>query len=155
MVLSLFSVLITTLVIPRFAKLPLDKNLLLKRFIQIMLGLVVLTTIISTLAYSFPQPLLWILGTAYKGLKHELFLSVLGSCISLLIGGAYSLMTSRGWAVPPFILISINLLTIVVFASFLDLSSLKGVLFFNIAVNLIVLLQTVFFCTFKIIKIKE
>jgi len=153
MVLSLFSVLITTLVIPRFAKLPLDKSLLLKRFIQIMLGILILTIAISTIVYFFPAPLLWVLGTAYKGLNFELFLSVLGSCIALLSGISYGLLSSRGWVVPPIILISINLLTIVVFARTLDLSNLKGVLFLNIAVNLIGLIQTFFFCTYKIYKI--
>lgn len=154
MLLSLFSVIISTLVVPRFAKLEANKKLLFLRFTQIMAILVVLLSIIIFCVYLFPSPILWLLGDGYKGLPFELLLSVTGSCIGLLSGIAFSLYSSRGWALPPVLLITINLLTVVVFASLLDLTSLKGVLFLNIAVSCIAALQTILFCVYKIIKIK-
>jgi O-antigen/teichoic acid export membrane protein len=155
MLLSIFSALVATLVIPRFAKLAADKNLLLPRFMQIMGVVVVLLIIIITVVYVFPKPILWLLGDGYKDLPFELFLSVIGSCLALLSGMAFSLYSSRGWAMQPAILISINLLTIIGLASILDLSSLKGVLILNIGVSSIAVLQTSLFCVFKILTIKQ
>jgi O-antigen/teichoic acid export membrane protein len=129
MLLSLFSVVINTLIIPRFAKLATDKKLLFLRFIQIIVILTVLLSFVAFIVYMFPTPILWLLGDAYKGLPLELFLSVLGSCIALLSGIAFSLYSSRGWALSPFLLISINLASIIILASIIDLSTIKGIIF--------------------------
>lgn len=154
-ILSVFVTIVTTLVVPRFAKLVLDKKILLLRFVQIMLILIVILSLIVLIVYIFPFPILWILGNDYKGLNYELLLSIIGSCISLLSGIAFSLYSSRGWAMSPVLLISINLFGIIVFASILDLSNLEGVLFLNIALGLVALLQTTFFSIFKIFQIKN
>lgn len=150
--LSLLSVIVATLVVPRYAKLPSSKHLLLVRFIQIIGLLIIFLSIIIVLVYLFPTPILWILGDAYKELPFELLLSVTGSCIALLSGISYSLYSSRGWAMPPFILITFNLLTVIGLASIIDLSSLKGVLFLNIGISFIAFLQTSLFCTLKIMQ---
>jgi hypothetical protein len=55
-----------------------------------------------------------------------------------------------GYAVPQRFLIITNLLSVIVFASILDLSTLKGVMYLNIAVGLISLLQTSLFSIYKI-----
>ena len=111
--------------------------------------------LIVLIVYFFPSPILWILGKDYKGLNYELLLSIIGSCISLLSGIAFSLYSSRGWALSPIVLITINLFAIIVFASMLDLSNLEGVLFLNIVLGLVALLQTTFFSIFKILEIKN
>jgi O-antigen/teichoic acid export membrane protein len=144
MLLSLFSALIATLVIP-----------LLQRFMQIMGVLVVLLGAIVLLVYLFSTPILWVLGDEYNGLAYELLLSMVGSCVSLMAGIVFSLYSSRGWAINPIMLITVNLLTVIGFASILDLSSLKGVLFLNIGVSAIGLLQASMFGGFKILTIKK
>jgi len=154
-ILSVFLTIITTLIVPRFAKLKLEKKILLQRFVQIMFVLIVILSIIVMIVYFFSAPILWILGKDYKGLNYELLLSVIGSCISLLSGIAFSLYSSRGWALSPIVLITINLIAIIVFASILDLSNLEGVLFLNIALGLVALMQTTFFSIFKILQIKN
>lgn len=151
--LSIFGAIVVTLIIPRFAKLELDKNLLLKRFLQIMGLLIVLLSLIIFVVYLFPIPILWVLGDTYKGLPYELLLSVISSCISLLGGIVFSLYSSRGWAMSPILMISINLVSIIILASILDLSNLKGALYFNIWLSGVVLLQLSLFSLFKIIKI--
>lgn len=153
--LSIFSAIIATLIIPRFAKLRSNKYLLLKRFFQIMGLLIVLLSIIVLIVYLFPTPILWLLGDAYKGLPFELLLSILSSCIGLLGGIVFNLYSSRGWAMSPIALILINLLAIIVSASVLDLSSLRGVLFFNIVLGLVALMQTIVFCTYNILLVKN
>lgn len=150
MLLSLFSVLISTLVIPRFARLANEKDLLLKRFIQIMATLVFFLFLIVVIVYFFPDPMLWLLGSAYGGLQHELVLSVIGSCISLMGGIAFSLYTSRGWVLHPLILISVNLASIIGLALMVDLSSLKGVLLLNVGIALIGLMLNGIYCFVKI-----
>lgn len=155
MMLSIFSTIIATLIIPRFAKLAMDRKVLLKRFVQIIGLLVALLSIIVFIVYVFPTPILWLLGDTYKGLPFELLLSIISSCIGLLGGIVFNLYSSRGWAMSPVTLISINLLAIIVFASLLDLSSLKGALFFNIALGLVALFQTFLFCIYNILLVKK
>lgn len=153
--LSIFNVIIATLIIPRFAKLRLNKYLLFNRFLQIMGLLLVLTSVIVLAVYLFPSPILWLLGDAYKDLQFELLLSIISSCIGLLVGVVFNLYSSRGWAMSPVLSISINLVSIIVFAKLLDLNSLKGILFLNIALGLVSLLQTVLFCTYNIFLVKK
>jgi len=155
MILTIFSAIVTILIVPRFAILATEKKILLQRYIQIMLTLLVLLSFIVLFVYFFPKPILWILGSDYDALNYELLLSIIGSCIGLLSGIVFSLYSSRGWALSPVVLITINLLAIIIFASLLDLSSLKGVLFLNIALGLVALLQTTSFCAFKIIQIQN
>lgn len=154
MLLSLFSAIVTTLIVPRFAKINNDKKILLQRFVQIMLVIILLLALVVLVVYLFPAPILWVLGKGYEGLPFELFLSVLGSCVALLSGIPFSLYSSRGWAMPPVVLITINLLAVIIFTSLVDLTSLTGVLFLNIGLSFVALLQTSFFCVYKIIKIK-
>jgi hypothetical protein len=153
--LSVFNVIIATLIIPRFAKLASNKLLLLNRFFQILGLLFVLITVIILTVYLFPTPILWLLGDAYKDLQFELLLSIISSCIGLLGGVVFNLYSARGWAMSPVLSILINLLSIIAFAKLLDLSSLKGVLFFNIALGLVALLQTILFCTYNIFLVKN
>jgi O-antigen/teichoic acid export membrane protein len=155
MLLGLFSTIVATLIVPRFAKLAEDKILLLKRFLLIMGLLVVALMVIILVVYLFSTEILWVLGDGYMDLAYELLLSMVGSCIGLLAGIAFSLYSSRGWAINPILLIAVNLLTVIGFASILNLSSLKGVLFLNIGVSIIALLQTSLFCSFKIFKIEK
>jgi len=154
-ILSVFVSIITTLIVPRFAKLKLEKKILLERFFQIMFALIVILSLIILSVYFFPTAILWILGKDYKDLNYELLLSIIGSCVSLLSAIAFSLYSSRGWALSPIVLITINLIGIIVFASILDLSNLEGVLFFNIALGLVALAQTTSFSIFKILQIEN
>lgn len=151
--LSVFGAIITTLIVPRFAKLVLDKKLLLERFLQILFMLIVLLSIVVLIVYLFPTPILWILGKGYSELNDELLLSIIGSCIGLITGIVFSLYSSRGWAMSPILMIAINLASITFLASVLDLSNLSGALYFNIWLECIVFIQLTLFSLYKIIKL--
>ena len=155
MVLNLFTVLFTTLVSPRFARLPVNKNMLLSRFLQIQFSLLVLSFAIISVVYLFPSEVLWILGKDYSNLKQELVLNVVGSCLSLIAGIAFTLFTSRGWAINPIISIPISILSIVVGIMFMDVSSLKGVLLLNIFVAGVQVLMNGLYCFIKIVRIDK
>jgi O-antigen/teichoic acid export membrane protein len=155
MVLNLFTVLFTTLVSPRFARLPINKNMLLSRFLQIQFSLLVLSFAIISVVYLFPSEVLWILGKDYSNLKQELVLNVIGSCLSLIAGIAFNLFTSRGWAINPIISIPISVLSIVAGVMFMDVSSLKGVLLLNIFVASVQVLMNGLYCLIKIMRIDK
>lgn len=151
--LSVLLTIVVTLIVPRFAKLPNDKKLVSKRFFQIIGFLVIVSSLIVFIVYLFPIPILFLLGDAYKGLPFELLLSIISSCIGLLAGIVFFLNSARGWAMSPFLMITINVISIIVLASVLDLSNLKGALYFNIWLSCISFVQLSLFCLYKIIKL--
>jgi O-antigen/teichoic acid export membrane protein len=153
MLLGLFSSIISMLIIPRFAKLAEQKNLLLQRFLQLTGGLSILFLLIILVVYLFPSPILWLLGKSYYGLEKEFVLSIIASCTGLMSGVIFSIYTCRGWAIRPEISITINISAIVILASILDLSSLQGALYLNIGIALVGFLQTSIFCLIKIVNV--
>lgn len=152
--LSLFNVLIATLVIPRYARLLENKALLLNRFMQILFSLIILSCFIVCLVYLLSDQLLWVLGKNYYGLKSELILSIAGTCIGLIGGVSFSLYTSRGWAINPLFSISISLMSIGIGAFFFNVATLNGVLIFNLFLAVIQVVLHGGYCLMKIINIK-
>lgn len=130
--LSFITVLFSTLVIPRFARLPFEKGIVLLRFVQILVLLFGISGVVCTIFYFFPDQVLFVLGKNYAHLDHELLLVTISGCINLIAGIANYLSVARGWAVPPALHISVSLITQVVLISFMDLSSLQGVLILSI-----------------------
>jgi hypothetical protein len=76
--------------------------------------------------------MLFLLGKNYGGLNEELFLSVLGNCISMVVGVVYALLISRTWILMPVINISLSILMQILLISTLDLSNAKGVLIYSL-----------------------
>ncbi|WP_183559893.1 polysaccharide biosynthesis protein [Mucilaginibacter sp. SP1R1] len=134
MVLSLFNVLFSTLISPRFARLAADRKVLLKRYLEIQVVLFMLMALIVGVVWLFPAQILWILGPSYANLKSEVVLNIAGSCIALIAGSSFSLYTHRGWAIKPIILIPLSIAAIAICAALLDISTLHGILLLNIYV---------------------
>ena len=152
MVLSIFTVLFSTLVSPRFAKLPPNKEILLKLFLHIMSGLLLLTLFITSFTWLFPSEMLWILGKNYSGLNIELLLYVTDGCLSLIWGSAYILGATRGWNIHPAFSITVSFSSIVVGAMLIDVSTVRGVLFLNLFVSIIQVFMYGSYTLIKIIK---
>ncbi|MCX2485280.1 lipopolysaccharide biosynthesis protein [Pedobacter sp. MR2016-24] len=155
MVLSVFTVLFATLVVPRFARAASNKILLTSNFVKIIVVLVAVCTIIMGIVYVFPDQLLWILGKQYADLSGALLFSILGSCLALITGCIFSLSTSRGWVINPAISIPVNLITVVAGIIFMDISTLNGVLLMNIMVSSGQLLLLLAFFIIKLNGIKD
>jgi O-antigen/teichoic acid export membrane protein len=156
MVLAFFNIMFATLILPRFARLPDLKGLLLKNYLIIHLGFLMLTGLIVLCVILFPGPILWILGGQYKNLNIELLLIVLGSCFNILAGVSFALYSSRGWIINPFLGIPVNILTIIVAIIFIDVSSLKGVLLLNMIIGMQGMLFNFLFGIYKLtIKKRE
>lgn len=131
-VLTLFTVLFSTLVVPRFARLPADSKILLIRFLQVLAILFVISFVICGLVYLFPNQVLYVLGKQYGGLHEEVFLITISGCIGMVVGIVYSLSVSRGWILPPVINISVSILAQGILICFMNLSDTKNVLIFSI-----------------------
>ncbi|WP_179336965.1 MATE family efflux transporter [Winogradskyella ludwigii] len=155
MLLSLFTVIINMLIIPRFARLESIKILLLKRLIQI-LG-VTITAMLGFLliVYMFRSQILWVLGESYKDLEFELVLIIISGVLNLLAGVCFSLYASRGWVLKPMVTISVNVGVTVLGVFMLDISTLSGLLYLNITIGLIAFLTNGAYIFFKIIKLKS
>ena len=151
--LNLFSGVFGTLIIPRFARLATDRRLLFRRFMQMVLGLIVLFVTIVLIVSMMPRQLLWVLGKNYSGLENELILSVAASCISLFAGLLFTISTSRNWAINPLISIPLTVFAIISGALLIDISSLAGILKFNLFVSSTEVLIYVIYCVLKINKI--
>jgi O-antigen/teichoic acid export membrane protein len=154
-VLSIFNILFSTLVSPRFARLEAKFDLLLKRFIQIQLLLLVLGCVIVLLVNIFSTEILWILGKEYQSLESELVLNMIGSCIGLLAGTSFGLFTSRGWILHPVISIPVSFLSIIVGVIYFDVSSLSGVLYLNIYLAIVQMVLNGGYCLIKIYSLRR
>lgn len=128
MLFNLFSVLFGTLIMPRFAKLPSRRVMLLRRFFQVMILLSLLCIGIMVGAWMFSSQILWVLGPQYAGLDGEVVLSVLASCIGLIAGSAFNLYSNRGWTINPALLIMSSLCTIGLGILMIDISTIRGMI---------------------------
>ncbi len=131
--LNIFTIMLSTVVIPRYAKLAENKNILLKRQLQIFGCMMAVCIFIISITWLMPHQILSILGNHYENLDiHLLFLAIYGSCMNLLVGCIYLMYTSRGWIINPVLSISISIISTIIAFYLFDISSIKGVLLLNI-----------------------
>ena len=149
-ILGLVSVLIGTLVAPRFARLAAERTILFNRYLTMFAFLIALFLIVLLFAWMFAPQVLWLLGGSYAGLKMELVLSIAGSSLSLIAGAFYALNSSRGWIMNPIAAVSINIMAIILGIVLLDISTLLGILEFNILVTSVSVLLHGLYGWFKI-----
>lgn len=141
MVLTIFSGLFVTLIMPRYVRLPDEKGILLNRFLQILVYLFGLSFFITGFVWLFDKYLLMLLGDNFKGLEFPLLLNIIGNCIGMMAGNVYTLFTNRAWNLHPLFSIPLSAATIVVGVILFPIGTLTGVLYLNIfisSVNLIV-----------------
>ena len=127
MLLNFFTIMIQFLIAPSFSKLPANKNVFLKKYIQVLAILAFVILGILLFVWFYPSVALVILGSQYSQLSFELFLNVAGSCIGLIGSTTFILYSSRGWALNPAIYVGISLISTIAGISFSDISTLRGV----------------------------
>lgn len=155
MALTVFNILLATLVIPRFSRLPLHKNLLFKRYCQIQAILVLLAVFIIAFTFLFSSQILWLLGKNYSDLNFELILTIIGGCVSLIAGASFSLNISRGWTMNPIISVPISIAAIIAGILLLNISTLQGVLLFNIFLSVVEVIKFSCYSIIKILNLKS
>lgn len=153
-VLSLFSGLISILVVPRYARLIGKKSEMFNYYVQIIAGVFFLVCLVVGAVYVFADEILFVIGENYAGLQPELMLAMLGSGLSLIASIAFSLNISRDWVMNPAISVSISIASLVVGVFLFDVTTLKGVLIYNIFLAAVQLTLNGFYGMLKIKRLK-
>ena len=148
-ILNVFLAIYNGLIIPRFARLPDNKVILFRYYIRILIGSVLIMAATMGAIWVASTPILWVLGDKYSGLETELLLTIGGSCINFIAGTTFSIYSSRGWVILPFIAIPLNILSVIAGVLIFDVSSLQGVLLFNMFIAMSNLLTNVSYCILK------
>jgi O-antigen/teichoic acid export membrane protein len=150
MALVIITSLFNTLVSPRFARLPHERNILLVRYLQIQAGLIILSVIIIFMTKNLSAEILWVFGKDYSNLEQEILLSITAGCINMIYGASFTLCSSRGWIIHPAFYILFNICVTICGILLFDVSSLQQVLMLNI---FIVSMQAFIFFIYTITKI--
>lgn len=129
---NLFNVMFSTLIVPRFARLPKVKSLLLQRFVLVQIGLVAMGCALVLFANLFAKELLWVLGKEFAGLNKELTLMAAGSCATFIGACTNQMLSSRGIVVPPFLFVACAVVAQVALAFVVPLNQVVGVLIYGI-----------------------
>lgn len=146
MVLNLFSILISTLILPRFARISTDnRDGILNAFMYIQFLLVLMCISIVTIFYLFPDQFLWILGKSYSSLSKELLLMIFSSCIGVLSSSTGNLLGSRGWFINPVIIILVNIVSLIISSYVFNISQITGILYYNILLGVITYIITIIY----------
>jgi O-antigen/teichoic acid export membrane protein len=151
--LTVFSVLIGTLVVPRFSRLENNISILLLRYTQVLFVCTFVMILFAGGIYMFSDTILWILGAQYNSLNFELFLIMISACLNLISGVAFSLYSSKGWVLSPFYSISKAILVIIIAIFAFDLSTLEGVLYLDILFAITAVLTDIIFGYYNILKL--
>lgn len=154
MIINLFLVVFSTLIIPRFARLPNHKKNLRNKALYIILGLLVLCFCIISIVFIFSNQFLWILGKGYFGLNKEFVLIIISGCILMFHSVFFSINSAKGWIISPILYISISVCTTVLALFLVDITTLRGVIYFNILISMIQALILVSYCFYKISVLK-
>ena len=153
-VFNFFAVIFGILIVPEFAKLVMIKSNLKRAIMAVLAGCFLLTIIVISITSIFSDELLWILGEQYQNLNNELVLSMICACISFFQVCFFGLNSSRGWIINPILYISMVILSIILAILIFDVSTLTGVLYFNIAVTSVQAIILFIYCFYRINKIK-
>lgn len=153
--LNLVSVIFSTLIVPRFARMKNQPSKLLGVYSKIVALFFICGLFIVGFTWFFSDYLLWILGKNYAGLKTELTLMIIGSCVNLIMSTGFSLYLSRGWILKPYISISVSMLPVILGCFIFDISNLKGVLYLNNFVAVVQMILHVGFGFYKILTMRN
>lgn len=132
MILTIFGVLLSSLVEPRFSRLAQNKKMLVSRFFQIQFLLFAVTGFIVFMVWLFPNQVMFVLGEGYSGLNKELMLMTVSGCLSLMSSSVFKLSSSRGIVPPPLVLIPTLIAIQLLFFAVVDFREIRGALLFSI-----------------------
>lgn len=123
---------------PYIARISQDQ--LLRRYVQIVSGAIVVGACLSLLAFAFPEPLLWLLGPQYANLRTETSLLILSSSISYVGAVMWTIHYSRKWIYlwGGFLYIASILITQITCIAALNLSSTQSVIYLSLLTSIAV-----------------
>ena len=116
---------------PRYARVQ-SRDLLVRRYWQIVAGYTALTVVSIAIAALFPRQLLWILGDKYAHLGGEMLLMVAVSVLGAIYGVTWHLNATRGWIISPWLSIPVGLVTQASLIWVLGVNSVRDVLWLGL-----------------------
>ena len=123
--------LLTNIFVPAFARCQ-DARKLRWQYAAIVGGVGGFSLLVTCVAAFLPNEFLFVLGSKYAHLQHELLLMVGASVLSALTGTFWALNASKAWIAGSWLYIPLTLTTQLVLIPFTDFSSVTGVLLFNL-----------------------
>jgi O-antigen/teichoic acid export membrane protein len=146
LIFTIVGMISTMLISPYFAK-SIDDNYKLRiKFYSYLLLLIFIIISLVLFVNCFSSLFLSILGPKYKALQVELLLVLIASGMSFLSGTSFSILSSKGWPTPPFVIIAGNICFVIVGIYLFDIRELRQVLFFNIFIGVFpVIIHSLYF----------
>lgn len=133
LVFSVFTSIFSLIVVPRFARLPNEKAVLVKWFVQIQVVLFLIAFLIPLFISFFPDQILMILGSNYSGLSRELVILGFSTGLNLIISGLAGLNSSRAYILHPGIQIPFNVAVLVASIIFITPDTTENALWVGVA----------------------
>jgi O-antigen/teichoic acid export membrane protein len=131
-VFSIISLLINKIIEPRFARLPNNRTTVVNQFLFVQLIILILSFLIIIFSYLLSDYMYIILGEKYNNLGDLFIIMVISSCIQLFSSTTFKLSSSRGVIPKPLYFIPLLVLIQLGYIYFIDVSTIKGALFFTI-----------------------
>lgn len=133
--LAVAKTVVMTLLFPRFTQLAPGSPLIARRFLQLQGCLWLLSLAVFAAVFLLADPILWLLGPEYAGLKKELLLMVGSSLAGLAAFTSEKLSQSRGWVISPKYFIPAAILLQVALAALLRPSSAATAFTFGLLIQ--------------------
>jgi hypothetical protein len=131
MIFTILGNLLTNVLVPAFAKCQTPAKLRWL-YLGITAAVTGFSTIVFFSAVIFPREFLFVLGPNYSHLREELLLMVGAAVISAIAGALWALNAARAWIAGSWLYIPATLLTQIALIPFVDFTSVRGVLTFNL-----------------------
>ncbi len=131
MIFAVLSNLLTNVFAPAFARCQSPRRLRWQ-FAGIIGAVGAFSAVLVTAAALFPRAFLFVLGGKYMHLEQELVLMVAGAVASALTGTFWALNASKAWIAGSWLYVPLTLVTQAAMIPFVDFSSVRGVLVFNL-----------------------
>jgi hypothetical protein len=131
MIFAVLSNLLANVFAPAFARCQ-SRRRLGWQYAAIVGGVACFSLVIIVVAAFFPRQFLFVLGSKYAHLEHELLLMVTGAVLTVMAGTLWSLNAAKAWIAGSWINIPLTLATQLALIPYTDFSSVTGVLTFNL-----------------------
>lgn len=145
-IISTLSSMSAALLIPSFSKSNYSRENTMAKFIQSLLLFSGACFIFFLSTIVFSNEYLQVLGTEYVNLNYELMLSVAGAAIFSITGFMYGLSSAKGYILKPAVYVTGSILSMVVGAVLFEVSSLDGILYYNLFVAFVQFTMYLLYC---------
>lgn len=120
------------IILPSFSRCQ-SPDLLLRRYLQILVTAITFAMFLFGLSIAIPEQILWIIGPKYAHLKPELYLVMISSGLSFIANTMWGMNASKAWIASVWLYIPSTIFVQVIGLLFLDVSTLKGAIFFGMS----------------------